>query len=64
MSRHRGSLIELQVSSLGCKQKQRGDTCENGVRQAAFDCVCLRPAVCHLKRCLENRGVVAQFDLD
>ncbi|RMR37652.1 hypothetical protein ALP88_05510 [Pseudomonas savastanoi pv. glycinea] len=50
LSRHRGSLIELQVSSLGCKQKQRGDTCENGVRQAAFDCVCLRFAACHLKR--------------
>ncbi|RMO95891.1 hypothetical protein ALQ30_100639 [Pseudomonas syringae pv. persicae] len=50
MSRHRGSLIELQVSSLGCKQKQRGDTCENGVRQTAFDCVCLRFAACHLNR--------------
>ncbi|KPW94802.1 hypothetical protein ALP58_100769 [Pseudomonas savastanoi] len=50
MSRHRGSLIELRVSSLGRKQKQRGDTRENGVRQAAFECVCLRPAACHLNR--------------
>ncbi|GBH06832.1 hypothetical protein ALP99_100770 [Pseudomonas syringae pv. tomato] len=48
MRGHRGSLIELQVSSLGCKQKQPGDTCENGVRQAAFDCVCLRLVACHL----------------
>ncbi|KPX41773.1 hypothetical protein ALO68_100711 [Pseudomonas syringae pv. helianthi] len=50
MSRHRGSLIERQVSSLGCKQKQRSDTCENGVRQTSFDCVCLRLAACHLNR--------------
>ncbi|RMO91287.1 hypothetical protein ALQ33_100651 [Pseudomonas syringae pv. philadelphi] len=49
MRRHRGSLIELQVSSLGCKQKQQGDTCENGVRQATVDCVCLRFATCHLE---------------